>query len=112
MKAIIFSIWSTLLLAGCYSMSNHPATESSTTVPAPTKETAPSPSHDQQCSALRADIASAQHNQRTMAPATAAPIIAAASEGKEDQRIRALQERYAGLGCTGSMTLESSSPTH
>lgn len=112
MKTIIYSAWTTLLLAGCYSMPNPPVTGSSSTVPATTNETQHSPSHDQQCSALRADIASAQHNQRTTAPATSSAIIAAASEGKEDQRIRALQERYAGLGCAGSMMLESSSPTH
>ena len=112
MKRFFYTVWTAQLLAGCYSMPNHPVTQSSTTVAAPTGETPPSASRDQQCSALRADIASALHNQRTMAPATAAPIIAAASEGKEDQRIRALQERYAGLGCAGGVALESSSPTH
>ena len=112
MRAIIYSAWTTVLLAGCYAMPQHHVTASSSTVQAATTEAPPSPSHDQQCSALRADIASAQHNQRTLAPATTAPIIAAASEGKEDQRIKALQERYAALGCGGSTTLESSSPTH
>ena len=59
-------------------------------------------SHDQLCSELRADIASSQHNQRSAAPASNTAIIAAASEGKEDQKIEALRKRYAQMGCVGN----------
>lgn len=70
------------------------------------------PTHEQQCSALRADIASAEHNQRTIPPGSNAPIIAAASEAKEDRRIQALKDRYAQLGCAGIPVPASGSPTH
>ncbi len=69
-------------------------------------------SHDQQCSQLRADIGSSEHNQRTVTPTTNAPIIAAASEGKEDQKINALRQRYAQMGCVGNAPPNGSSPTH
>lgn len=64
------------------------------------------PDHERQCSQLRADIASSQHNQRASTPASNSPIIAAASTAKEDQRIEALQKRYAELGCVGTPTPE------
>jgi hypothetical protein len=44
-------------------------------------------SHEQLCSQLRADIASGQHNQRSAPPASNTSIIAAASEGKVDQKV-------------------------
>ena len=66
--------------------------------------------HDQLCSQLRADIASGQHNQRAAVPATQTSIIAAASEGKEDQKIEALQKRYAELGCVSGAQPEGTAP--
>jgi hypothetical protein len=62
--------------------------------------------HEQQCSSLRADISSSEHNQRASAPASNSPIIAAASVAKEDQRIEALRQRYAELGCVGKAATE------
>lgn len=82
--------------------SREPATVTGTEAATPTRP----PSHDQQCSELRADIASSQHNQRSAAPTSQAPIIAAASAGKEDQRIEALQKRYAELGCVSAAAPE------
>lgn len=112
MKPIVYTTIATLLLGGCYAVTSHRSSESSATSSETNTTMQASPSHDQQCSALRADIASAQHNQRTVAPGTTAPIIAAASEGKEDQRIEALRQQYAALGCTDGSSPESSSPTH
>jgi hypothetical protein len=53
----------------------------------------------QECSNLRADIASARYRQRT-APATSnAPVIADAATAKAEQGIDALRQRYESLGC-------------
>jgi hypothetical protein len=52
-----------------------------------------------ECSRLRADIASAQHNQRNAPPTSNSPIIAAASAGKADLRVEELQQRFDRLGC-------------
>jgi len=107
MKRIVLTALYSATLAAC----TFPLQQRAATSSAPV-EGASAPSHDQQCSQLRADIASAQHNQRTVAPGTSTPIIAAASEGKEDQKIHALQERFTQLGCVGNPARASSSPTH
>lgn len=52
-----------------------------------------------ECSRLRADIASARHNQRNAPPTSNSPIIAAARAGKADQLIEEMQQRFDRLGC-------------
>ena len=94
-------------VAGCTFMLGRTAADRAVTSPGTdelaTAAAAKAPSHAQQCSQLRADIASSQHNQRSAQPASQSPIIAAASTGKEDQRIEALQQRYADLGCNETL---------
>jgi hypothetical protein len=74
---------------------------------------APSPpvgaaSLSQECSNLRADIASARYRQRT-APATSnAPVIADAANAKAEQGIDALRQRYESLGCAKTAPADTS----
>jgi hypothetical protein len=112
MKTIAVASLACLVSTGCtFFMGRTVAT-----VPTSSTEASAAPaaklSHDRLCSQLRADISSGQHNQRTTAPATNTPIIAAASEGKEDQKIEALRQRYSDMGCVGTPPPASSSPTH
>jgi hypothetical protein len=53
----------------------------------------------QECSALRADIASARYRQRTLPPTSNTPVIADAANAKVEQRIEAMRQRYESLGC-------------
>jgi hypothetical protein len=105
MTRSLFPMLILLCAGGCTFMLGRTAADRAATTPGAdepaTAAAAKRPSHGQQCSQLRADIASSQHNQRDAQPATQSPIIAAASTGKEDQRIEALQKRYSELGCTG-----------
>ena len=114
MKTIAVVSLACLLSTGCTFFMGRaaapaPAPAASTEAPAGPAARA---SHDQLCSQLRADIGSSEHNQRTVAPTTNTPIIAAASEGKEDQKISALRQRYAELGCVGNAPSDGNSPTH
>lgn len=54
---------------------------------------------NRECSSLRADIASGQHQQRNAPPTSSSPVIAEAAGAKADQKIEALKERYTSLGC-------------
>lgn len=109
MKSILIVAAACVTLTGCSVMRGDRTPAAAATAPG---EAAAAPGHAEACSQLRADIASSEHNQRTVAPATSAPIIAAASEGKTDQRIEALRQRYAELGCVGTPPPTSGSPTH
>ena len=51
------------------------------------------------CSDLRSDIGSARYRQRNLPSGSNNAVIAEAAEAREDQRIEALRERYASLGC-------------
>jgi hypothetical protein len=107
MKTIFAAALLCLPIAACtFALGRRAATAPVSTAAA----TAAPASHDQLCSQLRADIGSSQHNQRTAPPGSNAPIIAAASEGKEDQKIEALQRRYSEMGCVGNPST-SGSPT-
>jgi hypothetical protein len=69
--------------------------------PAPgVTEAAQSPSLGQECSSLRADIASARYKQQTLPPTSTSPIIADAATAKTDQRIDAMRQRYDSLECS------------
>ncbi|MFI4913596.1 MAG: hypothetical protein ACHQAR_00150 [Steroidobacterales bacterium] len=52
-----------------------------------------------QCKDLRAEIAWYRKNQRAMPPTTNSPEIAAAQEGKTDNKIDELRQRLAALDC-------------
>jgi hypothetical protein len=112
MKTLAVATLACALTAGCtFFMGRSVAPAPAVKAEAPASPAA-KVSHDQLCSQLRADIASSEHNQRTVAPSTNTPIIAAASEGKEDQKINALRQRYADLGCVGAAPADGNSPTH
>jgi hypothetical protein len=53
----------------------------------------------QECSDLRADIASARYRQRTEPATSKAAVIAEAANAKAEQVIEALRQRYESMGC-------------
>jgi len=88
-----------LLVCSCsFQLGRHAASDGdagSTSVPVPRQ----SANQAAECGRLRADIASAQHNQRNAPPTSNSSIIAAASAGKADRHIEEMQQRLERLGC-------------
>jgi hypothetical protein len=111
MKLFLLSVAACLALQGCtlYLGRSVAARAEAPASPTAAAKPAAAADHDQLCSQLRADIASSQHNQRAATPSTQAPIIAAATEGKQDQRIEAMQKRYDEMGCVGNFRPEPGS---
>jgi hypothetical protein len=75
--------------------------------PAPTSPVSAA-ARSQECSNLRADIASARYRQRSQPPTSNAPVIADAANAKTEQGIDAMSQRYESLGCAKATVADTS----